>query len=100
MKLLPLVSITKKYGHSFEICAIFTFQVFPVSELSCLRRFNNKISMHCRRFCKRVVPKNFAKSTGKHLCQSLFLIKLKAAPATLLKTRLWHRCCPVNFAKF
>ena len=29
-----------------------------------------------------------------------FLIKLQAAPATLLKKRLWHRCSPVNFAKF
>ena len=28
------------------------------------------------------------------------LIKLQAAPATLLKKRLWHRCFPVNFAKF
>ena len=29
-----------------------------------------------------------------------FLIKLQAAPATLLKKGLWHRCFPVNFAKF
>ena len=29
-----------------------------------------------------------------------FLIKLQAASATLLKKRLWHRCFPVNFAKF
>ena len=29
-----------------------------------------------------------------------FLIKLHAAPATLLKKRLWHWCFPVNFAKF
>ena len=28
-----------------------------------------------------------------------FLIKFQA-PATLLKKRLWHRCFPVNFAKF
>ena len=28
-----------------------------------------------------------------------FLIKLQARPTTLLK-RLWHRCFPVNFAKF
>ena len=28
-----------------------------------------------------------------------FLIKLQR-PATLLKKRLWHRCFPVNFAKF
>ena len=29
--------------------------------------------------------------------ESLFL---QAAPATLLKNRLWHRCFPVNFSNF
>ena len=38
-------------------------------------------------FCKKGILRNFAKFTGKH-------------PATLLKKRLWHRCFPVNFAKF
>ena len=40
--------------------------------------------IHCIRqkqppevFCKKRVLKNFTKFTGKHLCQSLFLIKLK-----------------------
>ena len=42
-------------------------------------------------FCKKVVLRNFAKFTEKHLCQSLFF---------LLKKRLWHRCFPLNFAKF
>ena len=27
-------------------------------------------------FCKKNVPNNFAKFTGKHLCQSLFLNKV------------------------
>ena len=40
-------------------------------------------------FCKKAVLRNFAKFTGKHLCQSLFLNKV-----------LGHRCFPVNFAKF
>ena len=40
---------------------------------------------------KKGVLRNFAKFTGKHLCQSLFLIKLGLRPATLLKKRLWHR---------
>ena len=31
-------------------------------------------------FCEKGVFRNFAKFTGKHLCQSLFLIKLQAAP--------------------
>ena len=39
---------------------------------------------------------NFAKFTGNHLCQSLFFTKV----AALSKKRLWHRCFPVNFAKF
>ena len=52
-------------------------------------------------FYKRSVLKNFAKFTGKYLCQSLFFNKVAGLrPATLLKKRLWHRCFPVNFAKF
>ena len=41
-------------------------------------------------FYKKGVLKNFAKFTGKDLCQILFSKKKK----------LWHRCFPVNFAKF
>ena len=45
------------------------------------------------------VFKNFAKFTGKHLCQSLFSLQ-RLWSATLLKKRLWNRCFPVNFSKF
>ena len=45
---------------------------------------------------KKGVLENFAKFTEKHLCQSLFFNKF----ATLLKKRLWHKCFPVDFAKF
>ena len=38
---------------------------------------------------KKGVLKNFAKFTGKQLCQVSPFIK-----------SLWHRCFPVNFAKF
>ena len=52
-------------------------------------------------FCKKDVLRNFAKFTGKHLCQSLFFNKVAGLrPATVLKKRIWHRCLPVNFAKF
>ena len=37
---------------------------------------------------------NFAKFTGKHLCQSLFLMKLLTEAS-----RICHRCFPVNFLK-
>ena len=50
---------------------------------------------------KEGVLRNFTKFTGKHLCQPLFFNKVAGLrPTTLLKKRLWHRCFPMNFAKF
>ena len=46
---------------------------------------------------KKGVLKNFAKFTGKYLCQGLFFNKVAA---TLSKKRLWHMCFPVNFIIF
>ena len=52
-------------------------------------------------FCKKDVLRNFAKFKGKHLCQSPFFNKVAGLkPPTLLKKRPWHRCFPVNLAKF
>ena len=43
-------------------------------------------------FCKKDVLRNFAKFTGKHLCQRLFLNKVAGLRhSTLLKKRPWHR---------
>ena len=43
----------------------------------------------------------FAKSTGKHLCHSLFFNKTESLkPGTLLRKRLWLKCFHLNFAKF
>ena len=48
---------------------------------------------------KKDIPKPFTIFTGKHLCWSLFLIKLQVfRTATLLK-RLQQRCFPLNIAK-
>ena len=50
---------------------------------------------------KKGAFRNFIKFTGKHSCQGLFFNKVVGlSPATSLKDRLWHRCFPVNFAKF
>ena len=46
------------------------------------------------------VLRNFAKFTGKHLCQSLFFNKVAGSSSTLFKKRIWHRSFPANFAKF
>ena len=59
-------------------------------------------SSHRRCSKKKFVFRNFPKFTGICLCQSLFFKKRdsRLRPATLLKKSLWHRCFPVNFAKF
>ena len=61
--------------------------------------FNNS-SSHRRWSLRKVVFRNFAKFSGKHLCQSLFLIKLQLWAYNFIKKRLWHRCFSVDFAKF
>ena len=52
-------------------------------------------------FYKKCFLKNFAKFTGKQLCQSLFLTNAASLrSASSFKKRLQHRSFPVNFAKF
>ena len=48
---------------------------------------------------RKDVYRNFAKFTGKHLCQSLCR-SARGLSATSFKKRFWHRRFPVNFAKF
>ena len=55
--------------------------------------YKNARSSHQRCSIIKGVLINFAKFTGKHLCQSLFYNKAAGL-------RLWQRCFPVNFAKF
>ena len=58
-------------------------------------------SSHQRCSVKKGVLRNFAKYTGKHLCQSLLFNKVAGLrPAPSLKKILCHRCFPVNLAKF
>ena len=66
-------------------------------------------SSHQRCYVKNGVLRNFAKFTGKNLCEftgknlcdSHFFNKVASLrAAALLKMILWHRCFPVNFAKF
>ena len=72
--------------------------ILVVSKISV--SFLTLIFRRSRRRCslKKVVLKNFAKFTGKHLCRSLFLNKAAGPrPVTLLKKRLQHRCILVKF---
>ena len=49
-------------------------------------------SSHQRCSVRKGAFRNFAKSTGKDLCQGLFFNKVTA---TLLKKRPWHRYCEI-----
>ena len=54
-------------------------------------------------FRKKSVLKNFGEFHRKTpVPESLFnkVADLRPIPATLLEKRLWHRCFPVDFAKF
>ena len=66
----------------------------PGSSLAVAMRGQFAYNRSSRRRCslKKGVLRNFAKFTGKHLCQRLFFNREKK--------RLWHRCFPVNFVKF
>ena len=58
-------------------------------------------SSHRRCSLRKSVLRNFAKFTGKHLCQSFFFNKVPGLrSAALLKKKLWHNCFQVNFTKF
>ena len=59
-------------------------------------------SSHLEVFVKKVFLEILENSQEDTCVRVSFLIKLQTfmRPATLLKKRLWHRCFPVNFAKF
>ena len=47
-------------------------------------------------FCKKRSSQKFFKNSQENTCARVSSLK----PKILLKRRLWHRCFPVNFAKF
>ena len=78
-------------------------QSLPLKFLTCfsLQYYPEIRSSRPEVFIEKGVRRNFAKSTGKHLCQSLISIKLQASALQLYQKRSSAiRCFPVNFAKF
>ena len=51
-------------------------------------------------FCKKMFLEISQNSQENTRARVSFLVKLQARSAALLKKILWHRCFPVNFAKF
>ena len=51
-------------------------------------------------FCEKDVLRNFAKFTGKHLCQSLFFNKVASGAFNFIKKETLAQVFTVNFSKF
>ena len=89
----------KNYSSTYKminICSIFVMchkiqkpMNMDASILTSALNFKSFRSSRPGVFCKRGILKNFAKFTGKRLCQ-----RLKK------KKSHWHRCFPLIFAKF
>ena len=73
---------------------------WTVKSITVKKNIGTHRSSHQRSSVEKGILKSFAKFTGKHPCQILFLIKLQAQPAKLLKNWPWHKCLAANFAKF
>ena len=88
----------EKFVDCFKLCRKDLFSMWDFRKCQDLPIYRSSL---LEVFCERGVLRNFAKFTGKHLCQRLSFNKVAGLkPATLLKKRLWHRCFPVNIAKF
>ena len=71
------------YSHMFFYIATTTGNAYMAQKIPMYR------SSHRRCSVRKSVVRNFAKFTGKHLCQSLFFNKVAGMrPGTLLKKRL------------
>ena len=70
-----LLYFLKKICHGFDSKIVNRF----------CKTFTDYWSSHPEVFCRKDVLRSFAKFTGKHLCQSLFLIKWQASACSFIK---------------
>ena len=83
--------------HNFEILFFYAVDVYLENLVHLTLSWRGPLSYsHQRCSVRKGGLRNFAKFTGKHLCQSLFFNKA----CNFIKKRLWNRCFPMNFAKF
>ena len=86
-------------GQWYCTCSFFLW--ISCLSVSCLSVCLSRSEAATRAVLRKVVLRNFAKSSRNHLWQSLFFDKVVGLkPATLLKKRLWHRPSPLNFVKY
>ena len=71
------------------MCNKVNLRILQHSINMCIKKSYFDRSSHLRCSVRKGFPRNFAKFTGKHLCQSLFFNKVAGLrPATLLKKRI------------
>ena len=96
IKILDLEIIFKYSQSLFALTCYIIEHLVPTSIV-----FMNTRRIHQRCSLEKTSLKNFAIFTGKHLCRSLFLIKLQINfLINFIKKRLQHRCFSVNIDKF
>ena len=92
---------------SFRICdfdkswpvRLHTHYLYTIHRMKWI--INTYWSSHRRYSVRNFFFRNFAKFTGKHLCESLFFNKVAGLSLQKsLKKGLSHWCFPVNFTKF
>ena len=85
--------------HSHFNCYLYIriLVAYLLSEILKFWSWNNKSKNRSSRlevFCEKGVPKNIGNFAGKHMCQSLVLIKLHICSLTIYQKRLRQRCLP------
>ena len=85
----PFIIINKVFSLKSNYLSLFTEKLTSIWIASCSFLCFGR-NRHPKLFCNKVVLRNFANFTGKHLFQSLFFNKVGAgiSPAILLKKRL------------
>ena len=92
--LVDVISLGYSRVFSRVLLAVINFRKLTYFQLVIRQKQSSRV------FCKKVFLKISQNSQESTHARVSFLIKLQARPATLLKRRLWHRCFPLNFAKF
>ena len=85
----PFIIINKVFSLKSNYLSLFAEKFTSIWIVSCSFLCSGR-NRHPKLFCNKVVLRNFANFTGKHLFQSLFFNKVGAgiSPAILLKKRL------------
>ena len=100
------LKLLRAYVSSFFTCLRgynHSQNILRLTSIPCIAVFLWIICRSSHRRCslRKGVLRNFVKFTREHLYQNLLFNKVAGLrPATLLKKKLWHRCFPINFAKF